>query len=121
MVQSKAPTVDGYLSEQPDDRREALERIRALARERLPDHAESMRYGMITYERAGEGEVAVASQKQHLAVYFMGGDVFARAGERMAGHDFGKGCLRFRKADRIDYALLGELMADRAAQTSAGG
>jgi uncharacterized protein YdhG (YjbR/CyaY superfamily) len=80
-----------------------------------------MRYGMIAYEREGVSEVAVASQKQYVAVYFTGGDVFACAGERMAGHDFGKGCLRFRKPDAIDYALLSDLIADRAAQPPGGG
>ena len=115
MVQSNAATVDDYLGELPPERQAALARIREIARERLPGHVEVMRYGMMSFERGGVGEVAVASQKQYVAVYFMGGDVFEQNAERLQGHDHGKGCLRFKDVDRIDYALLADLMAFRAA------
>jgi uncharacterized protein YdhG (YjbR/CyaY superfamily) len=114
-MQSKALTVDDYLAEAPADRREALERIRALAREHLPQHVEVMQYGMIGYQRDGAPEVSVASQKQYLALY-IGGGVYERHPERMQGHDYGKSCLRFRRMDRVDYALIADLLADRAAQ-----
>jgi uncharacterized protein YdhG (YjbR/CyaY superfamily) len=114
VVQSKAATVDDYIAEAGDDRRPALERIRQIARETLAGYDEGMAYGMAVYGRGGVGEIAFANQKGYLAVYFMGGDVLERNAELLKGHDCGKGCLRFRRPDRIDYALLRRLMEQRA-------
>ena len=49
-MQSKAATVDGYLTELPEDRREAIEGIRKVILKNLPKgHEEGMLYGMIGY------------------------------------------------------------------------
>ncbi len=49
-MQSKAKTVDQYLAELPDDRREALQAVRAVVLKNLPKgYEEGMQYGMIGY------------------------------------------------------------------------
>lgn len=40
-------------------------------------------------------------------------DAFA---ERLAGHDMGKGCLRFRKPEQIDFDLVRDLLRATAAE-----
>ncbi|MBA2337919.1 MAG: hypothetical protein H0V96_09220 [Acidimicrobiia bacterium] len=51
MVSSKAVTVDEYLAELPDDRRQPIETVRQLIRKRLPaGYEETMNWGMISYE-----------------------------------------------------------------------
>ena len=51
MVRSTATTVDEYLAELPDDRRDAIEEVRETILEHLPDgFVETMNWGMITYE-----------------------------------------------------------------------
>lgn len=94
MVQSQAEDVDGYLAEVPEERREALTRVRELCRTELRGFTEVMAYGMPVYERDGVGEVAFASQKQYISFYLLRADVRAAFEERLAGHDMGKGCLR---------------------------
>lgn len=74
-----------------------------------------MAYGMPVYEREGVGEVAFASQKQYISVYLLREDVREAFAERLAGHDMGKGCLRFRKPEKIDFALLQDLLRATAA------
>jgi hypothetical protein len=50
MVHSEAATVDEYLAELPDDRREALSAVLQIILTNLPDgFAETMQYGMISY------------------------------------------------------------------------
>ncbi|MFD3440672.1 iron chaperone [Streptomyces sp. NPDC058685] len=110
MVQSQADDVDGYLAEVPEERREALTRLRELCRGELGGFTEAMAYGMPVYERDGKGEVAFASQKQYISVYVLREDVREAFAERLAGHDMGKGCLRFRKPEKIDFDLLRDLL-----------
>ncbi|MCX5402596.1 DUF1801 domain-containing protein [Streptomyces sp. NBC_00335] len=115
MVQSKAEDVDAYLAEVTEERREALTRLRELCRTELRGFGEVMAYGMPVYEREGVGEVAFASQKQYISVYLLREDVREAFAERLAGHDMGKGCLRFRKPEKIDFALLQDLLRATAA------
>jgi uncharacterized protein YdhG (YjbR/CyaY superfamily) len=111
MVQSKADDVDTYLAEVPTERREVLTRLRELCRAELPGFAERMSYGMPAYVRpGGEGEIAFASQKQYVSFYLLRTDVRQAFAERLAGHDMGKGCLRFRKPDQIDFELVRDLL-----------
>ncbi|WP_406450506.1 DUF1801 domain-containing protein [Streptomyces sp. NBC_00876] len=115
MVQSRAEDVDGYLAEVPEERKEALTRLRDLCRAELPGFAEVMAYGMPAYERDGIGEIAFASQKQYISFYLLRSDVRDAFADRLAGHDMGKGCLRFRKPEKIDFVLLRDLLRATAA------
>ncbi|UGT57146.1 iron chaperone [Nocardia asteroides] len=110
MVQSAAPDVDTYLAELPDDRRTALTRVRDLCRAELPGFTEVMAYGMPGYERDGTGEIAFASQKRYISFYLLRSDVRDAFAERLAHHDMGKGCLRFRDPAQVDYDLLRDLL-----------
>ncbi|MET8825324.1 DUF1801 domain-containing protein [Streptomyces sp. NPDC004610] len=118
MVRSTAETVDAYLDgldEARDDRRAALTRLRALCRAELTGFREVMAYGMPAYERDGVAEIAFAAQRQYLSLYLMRPDVRDAFAERLAGQDMGKGCLRFRRPERIDYDLVRDLLRATAA------
>ncbi|MFF3444442.1 iron chaperone [Streptosporangium sp. NPDC002721] len=115
MVQSRAEDVDGYLAEVPGQRREALVRLRELCRTELPGFTEVMAYGMPVYERDGTGEIGFASQKQYVSFYLLRDDVREAFAERLAGHDMGRGCLRFRRPEKIDFELVRDLLRATAA------
>ena len=115
-MSSAAPTdVDGYLAGLPDERRDALARVREFLREELSDFAEVIAYGMPTYERDGTAEFAFASQKRYVSLYLMRSDVREAFTERLADQDMGKGCLRFRDPEAIDLDLLRDLLRATAA------
>lgn len=116
MVHSKAPTVEAYLAEVPAQRRAALERLRELCRQELTGFTEVMAYGMPAYERDGTGEIAFASQNRYISFYLLRSDVTAAFAEQLAGHDMGKGCLRFRKPEAIDFELVRKLLKATAAR-----
>ncbi|WP_194819339.1 iron chaperone [Nocardia sp. XZ_19_385] len=115
MVQSKAATVDEYLAELPEERREVLSRLRELCRQELVGFDEAMQFGMPGYVRDGVAEFGFASQKQYISVYVVRSDVRKAFDERLAGFDMGKSCLRFRKAADVDFELLRELIVATAA------
>ena len=130
-MRSEATTVDGYLAELPADRREALEAVRAVIVDRLPDgYEEVMNWGMITYQVPLETYAdtynkqplmlaALASQKNYMAVYLTGiyvsdeargefEEAYRATGKRF---DVGKSCVRFRKLDDLPLDLIGDTIA----------
>ena len=118
-MQSKAPDVDSYIAEAPLERQAALRRIRELCLREMPEHREAMAYGMATYARDGRAEFAFASQKQHLSLYLMNPAVAEKHAAALADLDMGKGCIRFRKPDAIDFELLARLLRDTASRPAA--
>jgi uncharacterized protein YdhG (YjbR/CyaY superfamily) len=116
IMRIEASSVAEYLDQVPDDRKERLTALHALIREKLPDSRETIAHGMPTYMRGGDVAVAFASQKQHISVYFPG-YLFDRYPELAAGQDCGKGCLRFRKAATMDFAVIGALLDKVAARS----
>ncbi len=130
-MQSGADSVQAYLAELADDRREIVEAVRSVVLENLPaGFEEGMQYGMIgyyvplerhpvTYNGQPLGVAALASQKRHLSLYLMGihGDDgesswfrerWAEAGKKLA---MGKSCVRFRRLDDLALDVVGEAIA----------
>lgn len=115
MVQSTAATVDAYLAGVEPKRAQAMAHIRQVALEALPDHVESMRYGMPTYAR-GEEQPAFAfnSQKQCISLY-VSPRVHTLHAEALKGLDAGKSCIRYRRPEQIDFELVAMMLRDTAA------
>ncbi len=64
-MQSKAATVDEYMSEHPSDKAIVLGRLRETIKQTLPSAVECMRYGMPAYE-IGSIRCGFAAQKKLL-------------------------------------------------------
>ncbi|MDT0379923.1 DUF1801 domain-containing protein [Streptomyces sp. DSM 42041] len=114
MVQSSATDVDTYLAEASAERRPALHRLREMCRSELAGHTETMAHGMPCYQREDTAEFAFANQKRYLSLYVRE-DVTAAFADRLAAHDMGKVCLRFRSPDHIDWSLVRDLLRATAA------
>ncbi|MBT8489120.1 MAG: DUF1801 domain-containing protein [Gemmatimonadetes bacterium] len=130
-MKSEADTVQAYLDELPGDRRQALEKVRATILDNLPEgYEEVMNWGMIayqvpmevypqTYNKQPLMYAALASQKNHMAVYLSGiyaddearGDfekAYRATGKRL---DVGKSCVRFKRLDDLPLEVIGEAVA----------
>ena len=130
-MKSTAKTPNEYLASLPPERREALERVRAVILENLdPGYEEGMQYGMIGYyvphrlfpagyhcdPKEPLPFASLASQKNHMAIYLMcvygseeQGKWFREAwlatGRKL---DMGKACIRFKKLEDVALDVLGE-------------
>ncbi len=136
-MRSEATTVEEYLSELPDDRKGAIEAVRRTILANLPDgYEEVMNWGMITYQVPLETYpdtyndkplmyAALASQKNHMAVYltgiYMSDDsrnefeaAYRATGKRF---DVGKSCVRFKKLEDLPLELIGECIASDDVET----
>lgn len=133
-MQSKATTVQAYLSALPDDRRKALEALRKVIRANLPrGYQETIQYGMIGYSvphsvypagyhcdpKQPLPFASIASQKNHLAIYLF--CIYCDPKEqarfvtswKKAGHklDMGKGCVRFKRLEDVPLDVVGDAIS----------
>ena len=133
-MQSKATTVDGHISELPEERKSIIAQLRAIINNHIPDwFEEQMQYGMIwrvvpfslfpQWYHCDPKQplpfVALASQKNHIALYHMGVYSFPDILEWFTSQypnystkklDMGKSCIRRTKESDIPYELIGELI-----------
>lgn len=130
MVQSKAETVDQYLSELPTKRREDITVLRKIILKNLPDgFIETMQYGMIsyiipfdhypkTYNHQPLAIVSLASQKNYMSLYLMNiysdkkkeywfKEEYKKSGKKL---DMGKSCLRFKKIEDLPLELIAKVI-----------
>ena len=130
-MHSKAKTVSEYLNDLPPERKKALSAVRKMIKANLPKgYEEKMNWGMITYQiplkkypETYNGQplmyAALASQKNHMAVYLMSiysdGKLkewfekeFSKAGKKL---NMGKSCVRFKKIDDIPLDLIGKAIS----------
>jgi hypothetical protein len=134
-MQSKATTPEQYLSELPEDRKEAMLKLRNAIKENLPQGFEEViSYGMLGYvvphsiypsgyhcnPKLPLPFINLASQKNFIALYHMG--IYANKNleswfvSEYPKHvktklDMGKSCIRFKKIDDIPFDFIGELAA----------
>lgn len=130
---SSATSPEQYINEAPEDRREALEKLRTTILENLPKgFQEGMGYGMIGYSvphtiypagyhcdpKTPLPFMSFASQKNSINFYHMGiyadkqlYDWFVAEFPKYSKKklDMGKSCMRFKKFEDIPFELLGEL------------
>ena len=132
-MQSTAPNPLEYIETLPADRKQAMQKLRDVMLENLPDgFTECMGYGMIGYgvphsiypagyhcdPKQPLPFVSIASQKNFIAVYHMG--IYAKPEllewftAEYPKHvktklDMGKSCIRFKKPQNIPFELLAEL------------
>ena len=127
MVSSAAATVEQYLAELEEPRRDEITELLGLIRQNLPKgFDETMAWGMIvfqvplavsgpTYNDQPLAAVALASQKHHISFYLSSiyaseeltaefHERWARSGKKL---DMGKSCVRFRSLDKADLETLG--------------
>ena len=110
-MQSTATTVDEYLETVPPERLAALTKLRHLCRTTLEGYEEGMQYGMPSYSKNGAVGIAFNSQKNYISIY-VPNEVLDRYRDQVP--DCGKGCIRYRKPDQIDYAVVEKLLQGTA-------
>jgi uncharacterized protein YdhG (YjbR/CyaY superfamily) len=130
-MRSNATDIESYLAELSQERRLAIETVRQVILDNLPEgYEEVMNWGMITFQVPLEeypdtynGKplmyAALASQKNHMSVYLTAiyadeaarknfENAYRQTGKRF---DVGKSCVRFRKLDDLPLELIGQSIA----------
>lgn len=139
-MQIKSSSVDDYFSKVPEERQEAMNKLRNIIKANIPEgFSEELNYGMPSYvipksiypngyhcdTKLPLPFASIASQKNFVALYHMG--IYAKPEllnwfvSEYPKHckrkpDMGKSCIRFKKLDDIPYDLIGELMQKMTVQ-----
>ena len=131
---SIATTIEQYINEVPQERKEAIEKLRAVILKNLPKgFEEGMNYGMIGYfvphtiypagyhcnSKLPLPFISFANQKNSINFYHM--ELYANPNlynwfvSEFPKHssqklDMGKSCIRFKKPEHIPFELIAELV-----------
>jgi uncharacterized protein YdhG (YjbR/CyaY superfamily) len=138
-MQIKANSPEHYIEQLPDDRKQAIQNLRKAILSNLPKgFEEAITYGMIGYviphslypggyhvdPKQPLPFMAIASQKNFVAVYHMGVYADNNLMKWFTSEypkycktklDMGKSCIRFKKNQEIPYKLIGELSGKMSA------
>jgi hypothetical protein len=126
-MKSNAQTVEDYLKELPEDRKDPIKQLLEIVRQHLPKgYEEAINWGMIcwqvplsfypdTYNKQPLMYAALASQKNYMALYLMRPyaesdhetfrEQYIATGKKL---DMGKGCVRFKKLEDLPLDFIGE-------------
>ena len=119
-MRSEAETVADYLEELAPERRAALQALRSLVFHVAPGAVETMRYGMAAYDVGGRELCLFASQKHYVSLYLDPKIVDRYRGE-LEGLSLGKGCVRFRKLDKLPLETIERMLREIAEREKENG
>ena len=129
-----AATIEQYINEIPEERKEGVNKLRTIILENLPKgFEEGMSYGMVSYfvphsiypagyhcnPRLPLPFMSFANQKNSINLYNMelyaNPDLYAWFVTEFAKHsneklDMGNSCIRFKKSANIPFELIAELV-----------
>jgi len=109
--------VDAYLARVADDgQRSALQDLRRMVREVVPDGVEAISYGMPTFKHKGRPLVGFSAAKEHLSFHTMSPDVKAALGEDLAGFSTTKEAVHFTPDRPLPRALVERAVRARIAE-----
>jgi uncharacterized protein YdhG (YjbR/CyaY superfamily) len=109
-MQSRAKTVTEYMKEVPSDQLDVLTEFREICLRNLPGFRESMEFGMPSYSRDSQIEVAWQSQKNEIILMVKNEELLKSFRPQLKGMELGKNHVHFKKPDHIDFALITTLI-----------
>jgi Domain of unknown function (DU1801) len=119
-----ADTPEAYVEGLPEPRRDDIGRLHARVRQVAPTMSASAKEGMLTYgtyryryASGREGEwfaLGIASQKNYISLYAPTLDLEPYIA-RLPKANLGRGCIRFKRLDDLDMAVIDEVIRASAA------
>jgi len=115
----KHATVDDYLAGLPEDRRTAMEQLRATIRATAPDATETISYNMPAFRLDGHFFVSYEAYKRHYSLFPWTDAMVAELGDAIRPYAVGKGTLRFPADQPIPLDLVRRIIESRLREFAA--
>lgn len=104
--------IDDYLQAVPADQRKELERVRRLVTNALPEHEDSIGYGMPVIRYQGKYLLGFAPFKDHLSI-FPGAETIEAYEDQLKNYKTSKGTIQFTLEQPLPDSLLLNIVQQR--------
>ena len=108
--------IDDYLTKVEPGKRSELERIRALAKQVVPDAEEAIVSGMPTLKYRGKSLLGFDARARHIGIYPYSGQVIEDLKGQLQNYGFSKGAIRVPLNQPISEELLTRIIQLRLKQ-----
>ena len=110
--------MDDYLAGVPEPDRAALERIRRVVKELVPQAEEGKSYGMPALKYNKRPLVGFVAAKKHLSLFPFSPAVIAALTDRLDGFELSKGTIRFTAQHQLPDEVLRDVVMLRLGEIS---
>lgn len=116
IMAGKPTNIDEYLAGiEDDDKRAALEKLRATIKSAAPKAEECISYSTPAFRQNGM-LVSFGAAAKHCAFYVMSGSILEQFQDELKDYDTSKGTIRFKPEKPIPAALVKKLVKARIAE-----
>jgi uncharacterized protein YdhG (YjbR/CyaY superfamily) len=113
-------TIEDYLADLPDDRRDGVQTLRRVAGAAAPEAVETIAYQMPTLRLEGRFLVSWAAYRRHYSLFPASGVVVETLGEDIAPYLAGRGTIRFPADHPIPKDLVTRVVRTRVTELRGG-
>jgi uncharacterized protein YdhG (YjbR/CyaY superfamily) len=104
--------VEEYLADTPARERQALERVRGIVLDTVPEASERIAYRIVVLAHHGD-LVGLASQPRHLSLYTMSPGLVTSMAERLEPYKVSGATIQFTADDPLPADLIEEIVRKR--------
>jgi len=112
-MENEQNKVDQYLESLPTDSRRALENLRQLIQEAVPDAEEGFSYGVPAFKLNGRPLVCYAAFKNHCGFYPLSPEILNSFAQDLADFGTAKGTIRFTVDKPLSETLVKRIVKAR--------
>lgn len=117
LAERKPSTIDDYLKSVPEDRRRALENLRAKIRSIVPDAEECISYRIPAFRLNGVVVAGFCATAKGCSYFPFSGSTLKTLARDIGRYDQTKGSLHFSSEEQLPIALVRKLIKARIAET----
>jgi uncharacterized protein YdhG (YjbR/CyaY superfamily) len=112
--------ITAHLKKFDKPQRDALQAVRVVIAEVLPEADEVIKYGIPTFAIDGKGVIGFDGYKNHNSIFPYSGSIGARLKDELSNYEQTKGSIHFDKEKPIPKSLLKKIIKERLKQIAEG-
>ena len=112
--------VTAHLKKFDKPQRDALQAVRVIIADALPEAKEVIKYGIPTFAIDGKGVIGFDGFKNHNSIFPYSGSFAIRMKEELTGYEQTKGSIHFDKEKPFPKGLLKKIIKERLKQMDEG-